>query len=92
MKLNPHARQFYKVEVVTDPPVAGWEASFDGGTTWDTGEDDPLLADTWRWLVAGSLADPGTSVAVVAQTTWPLVRATDNPEILVEDAPPIFVY
>ena len=93
MKMRPEARKWYALGIVTEPAepaVTGWEASFDSGATW--------LASTvvgtdglWRWLVAGPAADPTGATALPLGRTVPLVRATANPEIEVEKAPPIDV-
>lgn len=87
MNLNKLAREFYAPTIITEPPVAAWSASFDDGATWVEGE---LVSDQHRWLVAGPAADPGTATVVPATVT-PLLRAVDNPEIIVRDAPRIYV-
>jgi hypothetical protein len=96
-RLSRHAREHYDQRILTDPPVAAWEASFNGGTTWVAGTvlvDDPETG--WvRWLIAGDLADPGASVAQLAPTgredLQPLARSVANPEIIVRDLEPIRV-
>lgn len=87
MYLKAAAREFYSLAIVTEPAVAAWEASFDGGTTFVAGEVDG--ANT-RWLLAGPDADPGTAT-VLTVTVYPLLRAVDNPEIVVRDAPRVYV-
>lgn len=90
MNLHRQERNDYRVEIVTSPQLTGWEASFDGGTTWVAGTVDVDLANTWRWLIAGPDVAQGTAVAVITETaTFPLVRATQNPRIVVDDAPMI---
>lgn len=92
MKLHRSAREFYTLVIVTTPAVTSWEASFDGGRTWTVGE--PTAAGTYRWLVAGPDADAHPSevtVRVPGGCGTPLVRATDDPEVLVRYAPPIVI-
>jgi hypothetical protein len=87
MYLKRIAREYYSLAIVTDPAVASWEASFDGGTTFVAGEVDG--ANT-RWLLAGPDADPGAAI-VIAATVTPSVRATDAPEVIVRDAPRVWL-
>ena len=87
MYLKKLAREFYNLSIATVPAVTGWEASFDGGATWVAGE---TIGDTVRWLVAGAAADPGTAT-VLTTSVQPLLRVTDNPEIVVRDAPTIYI-
>lgn len=96
-RLSRHAREPYDQQILTEPAVTGWEASFDDGATWHLGEvlvDDPEPG--WvRWLIAGDLADPGASVAQLTPTgredLQPLARAVTNPAIIVRDLEPIRV-
>lgn len=92
MRLHPAAREFYCLSITTTPAVTGWDASFDGGTTWQAGE---VVDDTVRWLVAGPKFDAtGATAATYATLTAdvvPLLRATDNPERIVRSAPRIYV-
>lgn len=86
MRLNPLAREYYTLAITTDPAVtSGWEASFDGGTTWVAGT---VTTSGTSWLVAGAQADP-TGATVIAQTTEPIIRATQAPEVIVRKAPRI---
>jgi hypothetical protein len=87
MYLKRTAREYYSLAIVTDPAVASWEASFDGGTTFVAGEVDG--ANT-RWLLAGPDVDPGTAT-VLAASVHPMVRAADTPEIVVRDAPWVYL-
>lgn len=99
MKLDPRGREFYRVTITTSPQLTVWEASFDGGTTWTTGDTDSRAvptANTWEWLVAGELVDnsdlsPGALAGVITRTMKPIIRAADSPEILVrhQDTPQI---
>lgn len=87
MYLKKLAREFYNLSIATVPAVSGWEASFDGGATWKPGE---VVGGKVRWLVAGADADPGTAT-VLTTSVKPLLRVTDNPEIIVRDAPTIYI-
>lgn len=84
--------------------AADWEASFDGGTTYmpanvltlaapwtDTDGVTHEPGDLSEWLVAGPDAEVGSAVAVITASTDPLVRAIDNPEIIVREAPQIYL-
>lgn len=89
MQLHPLAREYYALTIATDDDVTGWQASFDHGTTWhagDTSEDDGRT----RWLLAGPDADTGDAI-VISASVVPLVRAIDNPEIIVRKAPRVTV-
>lgn len=90
MRLRPNAREWYALELATEPAVTGWEASFDAGVTWVA--STAVGTDGYfRWLVAGPDADPGTAIVLPVGTTQPLVRAVENPEIVVRGAPQIDV-
>lgn len=88
MIIHRHSREFYRLEIVTEPAVTGWEASFDGGTTWDA---STVVDGFPAWLVAGTAAAVGTAVAVLADSVTPLLRVIDTPEIVVREGPKIFV-
>jgi len=91
MRLDPHGREHYQLTIITDPQVDAWETSFDDGTTWIPGTPAPGVDNTWQWLIAGHLADPGDAVAVIRRSLTPIIRAVDNPEIIARrrDVPPI---
>lgn len=96
MNLRPEAREFYILQITTDPQVTAWEASFDGEETWVDGEAVVGSDDTFRWLVSGPDFDPtGQVVADSAElplaTTVPIVRASDDPEVIYRKAPKISV-
>jgi hypothetical protein len=98
VNLNRSGREYYSLAITTTAssgspiPASGWEASFDGGTTWFAATViTENSVDYSAWLVAGDRAAVGTAVAVLSTTTSPLVRATDNPEIVVRSAPIIAV-
>ncbi len=89
MRLEPAGREFYKLDITTEPAVTAWEASFDGGTTWQPSTDVGGLS---AWLIAGPGAEVGTAVHVAPLgRTVPTLRAVDNPEIIIRDGPPIDV-
>lgn len=94
LQLSPIGREWWKVQISTDPPVASWSASFDGGETWVTGEAVAGEDDTYRWLVNGKDFDPADYPAATSATIpfggfRPLLRAVDNPEVLVDYGPRI---
>lgn len=90
MNLKPSAKEWYALEIVTEPAVPTWEASFDRGETYvastTVGSDG-----YFRWLVAGPDADPAGAVVLPLGSTSPTIRATDSPEVVVRDAPRIYV-
>ena len=90
MNLNRHAREFYTLGIVTQPPITTWEASFDAGRTWHPGEQ---VGQDTRWLLRGSAIpdDPARPAVEVALTVRPLVRGVDDPEVVVRDAPHVTV-
>lgn len=89
MDLSRIGREFFVEEIVTNPVVDGWAASFDGGQTWEDGEAVPDVENTWRWLVRGPdfvEADAPVQAAsqlVATSPIEPLLRAIDNPEVVV---------
>ena len=86
MQLNRAAREYYRLHVTTDPAVtAPWEASFDGGQTWYAGTDPGGDTGDVMWLVAGPDAEQGPAVAVLTGTVRPMLRAIDNPEIVIAE-------
>ena len=91
MELHRNAREYYALSIVSTPPVVnGWEASFDEGVTWVSGIQDDVDETLWRWLVAGPDATPGDAV-VLEGTVAPMIRVLDTPEVIVEDAPKVYV-
>jgi hypothetical protein len=87
VNLHPRAREYYALEIVTDPPVPSWDASFDDGVTWVAGTTTDGVT---RWLVAGPDANP-TGATVLAKSVKPLVRATSNPEIVVRHSDAVYL-
>lgn len=88
MRLHPRGREYYKLQITTQPAVvAGWEASFDGGNTWFAGTD--AGGGVTQWLVAGPQATLGAAVVQLAASTVPMIRCLENPEVIVERAPKI---
>ena len=90
MKLPSAGVEYYALEITTTPAVAGWEASFDDGTSWKpsttVGTDG-----FYRWLVAGPRATAGSATVLPLGRTTPLVRATGSPEVILRSAPEIDV-
>lgn len=96
MHLEPKARKYYQVKIVTEPEAPGtWEASFDGGATWETGEEGST--DIWRWLIAGPEFDPEGEADAdyieleAAPYTPVLLKLGVDPEVLVLDGPTIYI-
>lgn len=95
MDLEPQARKYYQLKIVTNPVVSGtWSASFDDGATWVLGESQP--DNNWRWLVAGPTFDETNAVVADYTTirepvTQVLIRLEGNPEVLVEEASTIYL-
>ena len=90
MILKRAGREYYTLEITTSPAVAGWDASFDAGVTWQAGT--PATVDgaaCHQWLLAGPDATLGTAVKQLTGPVAPWLRATSSPEIIVRDAPPI---
>lgn len=93
MQLHRSERDYYVVEITTDPPLSGdYEASFDEGATWVTGT---LAAEGWSWLVAGpdfapeSSEDSVLTDATLTASVDPLLRIKDDPVVDVAQGPPI---
>lgn len=88
MELSRGGREFYDPGPTTTPALTVWEASFDGQASWKPAQ---LLDGRPKWLVAGPLAPTapeGVDVAaVIATTTLPVLRAADDPELIVRDGP-----
>jgi hypothetical protein len=98
MQLSRFGREYYELQIATTSntgspiPADGWEASFDRGVTWIAATVVTHDAADWSaWLVAGVDAEEGSAVAVLSASVSPLVRAVDNPEIVVRSAPRISV-
>lgn len=93
-RLSRHGREHYDQLITTEPPILAWEASFDGGATWQAGSAVPGEPGWYRWLIAGDLANPAGAVAVLDPTGEDLevlARAAANPEIIVRDLEPVRV-
>lgn len=95
MNLSRYGREHYDVRLVTTPQLDAVEASFDGGTTWVTG--DALTGEDagwFRWLVSGPSVEgtqPPSAVVLAVGKHVPIGRASDNPEVIVRDLPAISV-
>lgn len=85
--LHRLGREWYTLTIATTPAVTAWEASFDRGLTFKPGE--VAGGGSVRWLVAGADADPTGADAVISEYTIPLIRAIDDPEVVVRIAPAI---
>lgn len=97
MRLHRKDRDWYIVSIEVDPEISGTpEASFDGEETWVEGIASD---DNWAWLVAGPdfvAADTGQSdvdtMAVVHSTMTPDLRFSEDPVVVIEEAPEIEVW
>ena len=88
-----HSREPVQVEIITTPAVTSWDASFDDGATWVTGEAVPGAPSNYRWLVAGDAAVLGTAVAQLGAGYWEvLFRATNATHLIVRDLATIEIY
>jgi hypothetical protein len=89
-ELSRFGKEFYAVEIITDPPLTSWEISLDHGLSWH-----PMINDVeegvQRILVAGpdAVQDP-LSVVVIANVA-PLVRSVSDPEVIVRSTPTIML-
>lgn len=93
MNLRPEAREFYILQISTAPQVTAWQASFDGEEWVDC---EQVGDDTFRWLVNGPEFDPvgqadADSAALPLGSLTPIVRASDDPEVIYRKAPKISV-
>ena len=89
MQLAKTGREYYDPGPTTTPALTGWEASFDGGSTWVAGD---VLDGRPKWLVRGpGFADDTTPSVLISENTNPMIRATDNPEVLVRRGPAIYL-
>lgn len=102
MMLSRHARIWWRKGITSDPPVAGWQASFDNGATWVDAITQALVPawdpDDYGWLIAGpdctetDATAPGIPVVHLdVDCPIPLLRAIDNPEVVVEHEDGIFL-
>jgi hypothetical protein len=90
MQLPRKGREFYRLIIVTDPPITTWEASFDSEGTWATGE--AIAGGVTRWLVRGPNFDnSGTQPAsqAVVSDMHPKIRAVSNPEVIIRVGPQV---
>jgi hypothetical protein len=85
-------REWYTVEISTDPQIDVWEVSFDHGTTWvsltldtQTGFQKILVAGPDFEIPPGDVAPYET----ISESVVPYVRATDQPEVLIRTTPKI---
>ena len=93
MRLSRHEQDDFRVEITTNPEVDAWEASFDNGDTWATGQLDDARLNTWLWLVAGPRVPvPDPTASVVRRRCTPLIRATKNHAVIVRQTPDIILY
>lgn len=90
--LSRFAREWYQVEIVTEPEITSWEVSYDKGDTWHqmTYDTETKLNSS---LVAGPDFSPingdATPYVALTQSVVPYVRAHDDPEVIVRSTPRI---
>jgi len=89
-ELSKLGKEFYAVEIVTDPQLDAWEASFDYGLTWHTMIND-TDAGVQRVLVAGPFAENPASAVVLQANVAPLIRSVSDPEVIVRSGPTIML-
>lgn len=85
-------REYYRVQITTDPQIDTWEISFDHGVTWFALEPDGTTGYS-KILVAGpGYVNPQGDVAVYIEldsSVVPYVRAQDAPEVIIRTTPKI---
>lgn len=87
MILSTQGREHLEIELVTDPQLTEWSATFDGGETWHDAEAVPDSdPPAFRWLLAGPSApapEEGqpAGITLEAGLYGIVVRAVDNPEV-----------
>jgi hypothetical protein len=85
-------REYYRVEITTDPQITQWEISLDHGVTWVAMEYDNVTNFCSRLVRGPDFVAPGgdTNVSsLVAASVTPYIRAVDNPEVIVRATPRI---
>lgn len=97
MRVPPQSRIWYSPTLVAtdshgqpvEVPPTGWEASFDGGTTWLPARDN---AGVPGWLIAGAgYPGPGDddhsipSDHTMTATVRAWIRLRDTPETIIND-------
>lgn len=81
-----HSREPIEFELVTDPPITAWEASFDDGDTWHPGQAVTGKAGHYQWLVAGAAADKGAAVVQLGLGSHEvIVRGAAGSTLVVRD-------
>lgn len=85
-------REYYRVQITTDPVINEWEISFDHGVTWFLLEPDGATGYS-KILVAGpAYVQPVGDVAEYVEldsSVVPYVRAQDSPEVIIRTTPKI---
>jgi hypothetical protein len=88
--LSKFGREYYQVEITTEPPITSWQISFDKGTSWHQ-----MVYDTetklCSVLVAGPFFTPaqgdGSQYVQILKSCSPYIRAIDDPEVIVRSTP-----
>lgn len=91
-ELSRLGREYYRVEINTNPAITDWEISFDQGENWTDMEYDSQTG-YMQILVAGpDFVLPSGDVAPyvsLASSVMPYIKASDQPEILIRKTPRI---
>lgn len=85
-------REYYRVEITTEPPINNWEISFDQGLTWVAMEYDNVTNFCSRLVSGPGFVPPNgdtTESSIIATSVTPYIRAVDNPEVIVRATPRI---
>lgn len=90
--LSRIGREYYRVEISTEPALTEWEISFDQGATWHE-----MVLNTLTGFQSVLVNGPDfvpevgdtTPSATITESVVPYVRAVDNPEVIVRTTPKI---
>jgi hypothetical protein len=90
--LSRLGREYYRVEIDTNPPISNWEVSFDHGATWtamdhdvDTGYNSVLVCGPDFVVPEGDFA----TYVEISTSVMPYVRAINQPEVIIRSTPRI---
>lgn len=90
--LSRLGREYYRVEITTNPVITDWDISFDQGVTWEAMTYDSQ-SGYMVILVSGPDFTPEVGDVApyteLATSVMPYIRATDQPEVLIRTTPRI---
>ncbi len=97
MNLDRTERDYYVLEITTDPELEGsWEAAFVANPADDDYVTGTSTPDGWAWLIAGPDfdatavgMDDADTQATITTSLIPHVRLKDDPVVKVDRAPRI---